>query len=103
MSCTNLQDIMNDALVPPTRMCGVFTRDVLRLPSAEWRAIRARVGELPAADEALIVDLRRKSMACVYAERSCERRLLKLQALEGEVLRLQEENAMLRALVRSLQ
>lgn len=102
---------MNKSRPPPMpgALRSIFTRDALRLPPKEWRALREKTGVLPDADEAVIQDLRRKSMSCVYAERSRERRTLKLQtalaqatALKAQVKELEDENRMLRDRIRDL-
>ena len=104
---------MSKSVPPPMPLSGalrsIFTRDALRLPPKEWRVLRESIGVLPDADEALIQDLRRKSMSCVYAERSRERRTFKLQAalaqaraLQAQIKELEDENRTLRDRIRTL-
>ena len=70
----------------PDALPAVFTRDALRLPAREWRKLRKQVGQLPDAAEAAVQELRRKSMSCVYAERSRERRRSRTSTLPSAVL-----------------
>ena len=109
------QIIPTDANVPPPMSLGkalksIFTRDALRLPPHKWRALRKRIGVLPESDELKIQTLRKKNMSCVYAERSRERRAIRLQAalaqaaaLQTQLKKLEEENKMLRNCIQDLQ
>ena len=83
----------------------VFTRDVLRLPSSAWRRFRSEHSwALTEPGDASAVDsLRRRSMACVYAERSRLRRQQALLEREARVHELERENALLRQQVAVLE
>ena len=88
----------------------VFTRDVLRLAAREWNAFREKQGTLSDSDEKILQALRRKSMACVYAERSRDKRrrelqesLERAQGFERMARELQAENAALRRRVEVLE
>ena len=88
----------------------VFTRDVLRLGAREWNAFKEKQCTLPHRDEEILKTLRRRSMACVYAERARDKRRRELQesleradGLERMARELQAENAALRRRVEMLE
>lgn len=75
------------------KLATIFTRNALRSGPAEWRALHASAADLMTAeDDKLILELRRKAMSCVYAERARKKRMGKMKDVTGRVGELQKRN-----------